>query len=185
MTHATAVVACFGVFLVLVALLRRPPFHLPEHPEQLLPHVPREFHPAVAQAVPLAEVPPVPAPGPVPDVPTTPAPSPAPVTPSPVLANCNVNIRPGQNGWYAGFDIGFDVASVVLDFTNTGLDLATITLDSGNFQAAVDGPFITLVAPDWVSSTSTGYMGMNGNNNAGLASFTAPLCAAARRMLRA
>ena len=47
-----------------VALLCRPPFHLPEHPEQLLPHVPREFHPAVAQAVPLAEVPPVPAPGP-------------------------------------------------------------------------------------------------------------------------
>lgn len=115
----------------------------------------------------------------------TPAPTPNPTpAPPPALANCNVSVRPGANSWYAGLDIGFDTPSVRLDFSQTGLDLSQLGIDSGNFQAVVEGQTLVLTAPGWVSSSATGYLGFNGANVPALANFADPVCTAARRMLR-
>ena len=138
------------------------------------PSVP--FPPTIATPAPLT-TPPVPAPTPTP----------------PVNPNCVISIRDGRNPWYAGMDIGFDnVSSVMLDFTNTGLNLSQVTIDAGNFQVSVDGPRMTVTKPSWVTSTTFGYLGFNGNNVASLTTFTQPLCynsdngggGAARRNLR-
>ena len=95
--------------------------------------------------------------------------------PPPPPGDCTVTIRDGRNGWWAGLDVGADASSIVLDFTGTGLDLSTVTID-GVFGTTLNGQLLTLSNPGWVTDTNPGYLGFNGSNNNGLASFTVPGC---------
>lgn len=94
-----------------------------------------------------------------------------------VEPSCVVHVRSDINPWHGGMDIGFDVNSVILDFTNTGLDLSLVSVQQGSFTSlTINGNKMTVVKPSWASSTTLVYLGMGGNNVPGLGSFTAPAC---------
>ncbi len=98
------------------------------------------------------------------------------VTPPPA-GDCTASICAGNNPWWAGLDIAVDAAQFSLDFSASGLDLNTVTVDASNFQVVSSvGQILTLTKPAWVSSSSLGYLGLNGSNNPALASFSAPAC---------
>ncbi|GAB3735829.1 hypothetical protein GCM10028794_15750 [Silanimonas algicola] len=96
--------------------------------------------------------------------------------PVPPPGQCSVTVRPGRGPYWAGFDLATANAEVTLDFTGTSLDLGQVRLDPGVFQATVTGQRIVMRKPAWVNASTPGYFGMNANNYAPLATFTAPTC---------
>ena len=116
-------------------------------------------------------------------VPTTPSPFSSPTTTTPAPVNneenaCVLHVRSASNNaWHGGIDVGFDVSSVVLDFSNTGLDLNVVTPQQGAFASmTVVGNKIRLTKPSWMSKSNPGYLGMGGNNVPALGTFVAPSC---------
>lgn len=93
--------------------------------------------------------------------------------------DCSFTVRGGANPWWAGADVATDAETIVLDFTGTGLDLASnVKIDSGVFTTSVSGQLVTLTKPAWVNIDNPGYIGFNASNNPALTSFTAPGCKA-------
>ena len=84
-------------------------------------------------------------------------------------AECTVTRRPGSNGWWAGFDVATDAASVRLDFGATGVELAALSVDAGVFDASVEGQTLTLRTPPWVSVGTPGYFGLRADGLPALA----------------
>ena len=117
----------------------------------------------------------------------TPAPTPNAGSPTPAPVDdgsgggsdaCFLNVRSDSNNpWHGGIDVGFDVSSVVLDFSNTGLDLSQVTPQAGVFASmSIVGNTIILTKPSWLSTSNPGYLGIGGNNVASLGTFTTPEC---------
>jgi len=107
------------------------------------------------------------------------APTPTPATDTPAAPNdgrCIATLRSGNNPWWAGFDVASNGAEITLDFSGTGLDISTIRIDSGGSNVAVSGQTVTMKVPQWVSLNAPMYLGLGGNNNAALATLTAPRC---------
>ncbi len=91
--------------------------------------------------------------------------------------DCIVKIRDGANPWWAGMDVATNDETVMLDFSDTGLDLTNnLTIDPGNFAVSISGQTMILTKPNWVTIDLPGYLGFNANNNAALTSFTMPDC---------
>lgn len=90
--------------------------------------------------------------------------------------DCTVEIK-GRNAYWAGINVGFDSSSATLDFSRTGLDLSTVTVQKGVFESAVVvGQTITLTKPGWVSKRTLGYFDFNANGNDALKSMSPPKC---------
>ena len=100
--------------------------------------------------------------------------------PDPINPNCGVTIRDDRSPWYAGLDVGFDAPQIVLDFTDSGLNLQDIQINPGtNFDVSIVGQTIGLLNPGWVTSTMPGFIGFHGLNYGqldALATFVEPIC---------
>ena len=101
--------------------------------------------------------------------------------PDPINPNCGVTIRDADRSpWYAGLDVGFDAPQIVLDFTDSGLNLQDIQINPGtNFDVSIVGQTIGLLNPGWVTSTMPGFIGFHGLNYGqldALATFVEPIC---------
>jgi len=93
-------------------------------------------------------------------------------------SNCNVDLQAGRGAYWAGLQVGFDSASAVLNFSGSGLDLSSVSVNGGVFSnVVVDGQTITLEKPEWVSGNSPGYIGLSGQNVPELGTFMIPFCA--------
>ena len=148
----------------------------PAAPVAPSPPVAPPVSPPVSPPNPAPVVPPVAPPVAPPSPPVAPPVSP-PVTPP--SGDCAVIVRTSNNPWFAGFDIGFDAPTATLDFSGTNLDLSTLTgFQQGAFYpATISGQIVTLTNPGWVSLSSLGFLGFNGNNNPALADLgSAPVC---------
>lgn len=65
----------------------------------------------------------------------------------------------------------------MLDFSSSGLNLADVELDSGNFDIVPLGQFLLLSKPSWVSLSNTGYLGFRSSSGVdALATFATPTC---------
>jgi hypothetical protein len=77
-------------------------------------------------------------------------------------AKCHVALQKGNSEWWAGWDVGTDLNQFKLDFSQTGIDLQKVKLDSGVFTASVEGQVIKVMQkPGWVTISQPGYMGFN------------------------
>jgi len=91
-------------------------------------------------------------------------------------SRCSATLRSGNNPWWAGFDVASSGSVLTLDFSSTGLDLNTVSIDAGGADVSVSGQKLTMTVPQWVSLVSPVYLGLGGSNNAALASLSAPSC---------
>jgi len=96
--------------------------------------------------------------------------------PAPSDGRCIASLRSGNNPWWAGIDVASNGTVFSLDFSNTGLDLTTVRIDSGGADVVVSGQKLTMSAPQWISLNAPVYFGLGGDNNAALATLTAPSC---------
>jgi hypothetical protein len=104
-----------------------------------------------------------------------------PTTPIQGDASCSISVRASNNPWHGALEVGFDISSIVLDFSETGLDLTQVAPQLGEFDSmtVIVSSAIFLTKASWMSKTNPGYLGIGGNNVAALVTFTAPACTAA------
>lgn len=89
----------------------------------------------------------------------------------PVPCGCKVNKKDGANPYWLGYDVYSDFAPIVLDFSETGINLNNVIVDQGVFGDVVKLSETKLLInhkPQWVSKSVPGYIGFRANNYAPL-----------------
>lgn len=91
--------------------------------------------------------------------------------------------KQGSNSYWLGYDIYADKAPLLLDFSETGINLTKIIVDKGVFGSVkvLDKDKLLISSkPDWVTKTTPGFMAFYGPNYGAYEPFNSPINAACR-----
>ncbi len=93
-------------------------------------------------------------------------------------ASCKVTRKPGASAWWMGYDVQADKAPILLDFTDTGIDLTKVRIDGvfGDIKVLSPQKMVINQKPAWVSKTNPGYLGFQASNYPPLATEKVAAC---------
>lgn len=83
------------------------------------------------------------------------------------VSSCQAQRKQGSSSYWLGYDVYADNTPIILNFSETGIDLTKIIVENGVFSnvEVLDKDKLRInTKPDWVSQTTPGYLGFYGPN---------------------
>lgn len=90
---------------------------------------------------------------------------------------CVVKRQESSGSYWLGYNIFTDNAPIILNFSNTGIDLRQLSIDSGNFAGIhiIDKDHLKIdKKPEWVTQSVPGYIGFHEQNRQSYTPFNHP-----------
>nr|HAT8714827.1 hypothetical protein [Legionella jordanis] len=99
------------------------------------------------------------------------------------VTSCRSLRKQGSNSYWLGYDVYADSTPIVLNFSETGIDLTKVMVERGVFNdvRVLDKDKLLINSkPDWVTKTVPGYLGFYGPNYSSYDPFNNPVNANCR-----